>query len=60
MTHPSSPSLLSAPKVKYEELKSSTIQDWNTRNLGLRLGTDAASAAAAAALVAPVICVIDQ
>lgn len=48
------------PKIKYQELKSSTIQGWNTKNLGLRLGTDVASAATASLLVAPVICVIDQ
>lgn len=33
---------------------------WNTTNLGLRFGADAASAATASVLVAPVICVIDR
>ena len=33
---------------------------WNTTNLGLRFGVDASSAAAASALVAPIICVIDR
>lgn len=37
-----------------------TGSKWNTTNLGLRLGADAASAATASVLVAPVICVIDQ
>ncbi|KAH6634830.1 hypothetical protein B0J18DRAFT_31926 [Chaetomium sp. MPI-SDFR-AT-0129] len=33
---------------------------WNTKNLGLRLGTDLASAATAAVMVAPVISIIDR
>lgn len=33
---------------------------WNTKNLGLRTGADATSAAAASVLVAPVICIIDR
>lgn len=33
---------------------------WNTSGLGLRIGADAASAATASALVAPIICVIDR
>lgn len=33
---------------------------WNTRNLGLRLATDAASAAGAAALICPIITCIDR
>jgi hypothetical protein len=33
---------------------------WNTKLLGLRVAADAASAACAAALVAPVIMVIDR
>jgi hypothetical protein len=35
-------------------------QSWNTRNLGMRLGADAVSAATASLLVAPVITIIDQ
>ncbi|ETN47234.1 uncharacterized protein HMPREF1541_01426 [Cyphellophora europaea CBS 101466] len=34
--------------------------EWNTNSLGSRLGADAASAASASILVAPVICVIDR
>jgi hypothetical protein len=40
--------------------KSKLKEKWNTKNLGLRLGADVASAAAAASMVAPLIAVIDQ
>lgn len=33
---------------------------WNTKNLGLRLGVDVASAATSGALVAPLITIIDR
>lgn len=33
---------------------------WNTKHLSYRIGTDATSAATASALIAPIICVIDQ
>lgn len=33
---------------------------WNTRNLGMRIGTDAFSAASAGVLVAPIITIIDR
>lgn len=33
---------------------------WNTKNLGLRLGSDVAGAASAAVLVAPLITIIDR
>jgi len=33
---------------------------WNTKNLALRLGADAVSAASAAVLVAPIISIIDR
>jgi hypothetical protein len=39
--------------------KSKTTQ-WNTKNLGLRLGADLVSAASAAVLVAPIISIIDR
>lgn len=48
------------PNIHDGILKSETVQSWNTRNIGLRLGADATSAATASLLVAPVICVIDQ
>ncbi|KAI0103630.1 hypothetical protein GGR51DRAFT_247081 [Nemania sp. FL0031] len=35
-------------------------QQWNTKNLGFRLGADAASAACAASMIAPVISIIDR
>ncbi|RMD41694.1 hypothetical protein DV735_g3464, partial [Chaetothyriales sp. CBS 134920] len=39
---------------------ANTDSQWNTKNLGWRLGADAASAVTASALIAPVICVIDR
>lgn len=33
---------------------------WNTRNLGLRIGTDALASASAGVLVAPIITIIDR
>lgn len=48
------------PRPESGKLGSDAIQNWNTRNLGLRVATDAASAATASVLVAPVICLIDQ
>jgi hypothetical protein len=41
-------------------LESVKITKWNTQNLGLRVGADAASAAAAGLLVAPIVCTIDR
>ncbi len=35
-------------------------KQWNTSNLGLRLGADASAAASASILVSPLICVIDR
>lgn len=34
--------------------------EWNTKNLGMRLGADLLSAATAASLVAPVISIVDR
>ncbi|KAI1853144.1 hypothetical protein JX265_011425 [Neoarthrinium moseri] len=42
------------------EVKSQLQQTWNTKNLGLRLAADFASAACAASMVAPLISVIDR
>ncbi|KAK0702050.1 hypothetical protein B0T26DRAFT_660232 [Lasiosphaeria miniovina] len=36
------------------------VTQWNTKNLGLRLGADLLSAAAAATMVAPIISIIDR
>jgi hypothetical protein len=47
---------MSTPSVKPAALE----RRWNTKNLGLRLGSDAVSAASAGALVAPLISVIDR
>ncbi|KAJ5565114.1 hypothetical protein N7513_001356 [Penicillium frequentans] len=40
--------------------KQKPTQAWNTRNLGLRLGVDVASAASAGALTCPLITIIDR
>ncbi|KAI1156754.1 hypothetical protein F4825DRAFT_446226 [Nemania diffusa] len=42
------------------ETHSEPSQQWNTRNLGFRLGADAASAACAASMIAPLISIIDR
>lgn len=42
------------------EKTTSTESTWNTKNLGLRLGADAVSAASAAVLIAPIISIIDR
>jgi len=51
---------IAVPKIKDDILTADAAQIWNTRNLGLRLGADAASAASASALIAPIITIIDQ
>ncbi|KAI0132620.1 hypothetical protein BJ170DRAFT_730693 [Xylariales sp. AK1849] len=48
------------PSKPAVEVKSQKQQTWNTKNLGLRLAADLASASAAASLVAPLIAVIDK
>ncbi|TRX96629.1 hypothetical protein FHL15_002531 [Xylaria flabelliformis] len=50
------PSTTKQPAVQSSKLS----QRWNTKNLGLRLGADAASAACAASMIAPVISIIDR
>jgi hypothetical protein len=45
---------------KREAEKMTSAKSWNLKNLGLRIGADATSAATASALVAPVICIIDR
>ena len=42
------------------DMSTKLQEKWNTKNLGLRLGTDLVSASSAAALVAPVISIIDR
>ncbi|KAL2396980.1 putative membrane protein [Exophiala dermatitidis] len=46
--------------VKTKDRQTENVLQWNTANLGLRIGADLASAASASALIAPVICVIDR
>lgn len=41
-------------------LQDQASKRWNTKHLGYRIGTDTVSAATASALVAPIICIIDQ
>lgn len=58
------------PQLKLESpLPSSTAEmplnpkretEWNTKNLGLRLGADVVSGLTAASLVAPLISIIDK
>ncbi|KAI6090092.1 hypothetical protein F4821DRAFT_36234 [Hypoxylon rubiginosum] len=49
------------PSKDAVEMPSSKLQQqWNTKNLGLRLGADFASAASAASMVAPLIAIIDR
>jgi len=57
--------LLPAPQLQLPSVREATIGSkknvqWNTANLGFRLGVDAISAASAAALIAPIITVIDR
>jgi hypothetical protein len=41
-------------------VEEKTARTWNTRNLGLRVGTDLIAAASAGVLVAPIITIIDR
>ena len=45
------------PKI---DMVAKLERKWNTKNLGLRLGVDAVAAASAAALIAPVVSIIDK
>ncbi|KAI0537435.1 hypothetical protein GGR58DRAFT_349780 [Xylaria digitata] len=47
-------------KQQAVEMPSTLSQQWNTKNLGFRLGADAVSAACAASMIAPVISIIDR
>lgn len=51
---------IAVPKVEDGGIAKDALQRWNTGRLGLRLGADAASAATASLLVAPIITIIDQ
>ncbi|KAI1628200.1 hypothetical protein EDD37DRAFT_678344 [Exophiala viscosa] len=46
--------------VRDSPLNPEKVSQWNTANMGKRLGADLTSAASAAGLVAPVICIIDR
>jgi len=48
------------PSVKNGRLEPGKVVQWNTANLGLRLGADLTSAATASALIAPIISIIDR
>lgn len=57
------PTTKALPMPTKEAMSTSTSklqQRWNTKNLGLRLGSDFVSAACAASMVAPVISIIDR
>ncbi|EKG10132.1 hypothetical protein MPH_12732 [Macrophomina phaseolina MS6] len=41
-------------------MKTAEVPSWNTKNLGLRIGTDCAAAASAGVLVAPIVTAIDR
>ncbi|KAJ2992189.1 hypothetical protein NUW58_g2253 [Xylaria curta] len=47
-------------KQQTVEVPSKLSQQWNTKNLGSRLGADIVSAACAASMIAPVISIIDR
>jgi len=51
---------LAVPKIHDGKIATDVLRSWNTRQIGLRLGADAASAATASLLVAPIITIIDQ
>ncbi|KAI8632491.1 hypothetical protein F5Y19DRAFT_365969 [Xylariaceae sp. FL1651] len=57
--NPNHPSPLSG-KQQAVEMSSKLRGQWNTKNLGLRLGVDLTSAACAASMIAPVISIIDR
>ncbi|KIW32810.1 uncharacterized protein PV07_04330 [Cladophialophora immunda] len=48
------------PSVRNVSVEQKNPMQWNTMNLGLRLGADITSAASASALIAPIITVIDR
>ena len=57
---PRAPPIAAMPAKPSAEVKAHLEKKWNTKNLGLRLAADFASAACAASLVAPLISVIDR
>jgi hypothetical protein len=56
---PQLPSSLDRAQTLENKAKAEA-QKWNTKNLGLRLGSDFLAAASAAVMVAPIITVIDK
>ncbi|KAI1356247.1 hypothetical protein F5Y01DRAFT_73870 [Xylaria sp. FL0043] len=54
------PGLPAPAEQQTVEMPSKLSQPWNTKNLGLRLGADAVSAACAASMIAPLISIIDR
>ncbi|KAF3020634.1 hypothetical protein E8E14_012043 [Neopestalotiopsis sp. 37M] len=57
---PRAPPIAAMPPKPSAEVKAHIEKKWNTKNLGMRLAADFASAACAASLVAPLISVIDR
>lgn len=59
--HATSISLSSRPASSpAEAVKPSSGQQWNTKNIGLRLASDFTSGAVAGSTVAPIITIIDR
>ncbi|MBE7180187.1 MAG: hypothetical protein INR71_03095 [Terriglobus roseus] len=57
---PVAPPPLENMEKKLEALERMRDREWNTRDLGKRVGADAAAALSAGALVAPLIAMIDR
>lgn len=51
---------IAMPPSPSTQTQTQTQHRWNTKNLVRRIGADAASAACAGALIAPIITVIDR
>ncbi|KAI1430501.1 hypothetical protein GGR50DRAFT_208212 [Xylaria sp. CBS 124048] len=51
---------LTVPSEQQAVETPSTLREWNTKNLGLRIGADFVSAACAASMLAPIVSIIDR
>ncbi|KAI0600075.1 hypothetical protein F4775DRAFT_547955 [Biscogniauxia sp. FL1348] len=50
-----------SPRLEYQQdQQMAQYREWNTKNLGLRLGADLMSATCAASMVAPIVSIIDR
>lgn len=57
---PSTPKQAPVSPATVPAAKTNIASTWNTKDLGLRLGVDVASAATAGALTCPLIAIIDR